>query len=158
LWHPPDYNPRGRKTPDGLSAPQEEATDVPAGALREWLAVDPEALDLGAAVVIFDFDSHRKQTTAYRDLGEVAGVVQLVALGRGGPDQKHRLLAVVLTDSEEDNRRLRDRLGHVDGEWLWHDIELQTVEPAVRTWRHLARVQAEREGLLKSALADTQTR
>lgn len=148
LWHPPHYNPRGRKPKE--AAPRgERATDgtSPSGALREWLDVDAGALDIGAALVTVDFESQRQQRSAYRDLRGVAGVVQLVAPVRGDQMQKHRLLAMVLVDGEGDRRRLRERLSEVDGDWAWQDIALQTVEPAVRTWSELTRIAAHREGL-----------
>lgn len=147
LWHPTDYAARGRKRSDASSKREGEARPSAAGALRDWLDVDPAALDLSAALITFQFESQRRQRRAYRDLGGVAGVVQLLMLVRSDETQKYRLLAVALTDGESDRRRLRERFGEVDGEWAWQDIELQTVEPAVRTWKHLTCITARREGL-----------
>ena len=57
------------------------------------------------------------------------------------------MIALVLTDSEDDRRRLRAELDEFVGDWSWAEIDLETVEPAIQTWRGLAQLAGRREGL-----------
>jgi hypothetical protein len=61
-----------------------------------------------------------------------------------------RVLALVLTDGEDDRRRLRSALDEFADGCEWTEVDEETVEPAVQTWRHLALVAARRAELLAS--------
>jgi hypothetical protein len=138
-WRPPNYKPRGRAA--GGPTPSSGT------ALRDWLAVRASELHLGAGLVTFPVDGAQAQREIYRDLHAVAGVVQLM---RAGDGRERRVLALVLTDGEDDRRRLRSALDEFADDWEWTEVDEETVEPAVQTWRHLALVAARRDELLAS--------
>jgi hypothetical protein len=143
LWHPPGYQPPGPKPKGGQSPP---SADRPEAALRDWLAVDTQALDLGIALVTCLAPSRRAQLTLYRDVRRLPGVLQAFLAASG--DARH-VFALVVTDGEVDRRRLRANLDGLATEWRWHELDQQTTTPAVATWRHLARLAARSEDLLR---------
>lgn len=136
-WRPPNYKPRGQAA--GGPPP-------PSGtALRDWLAIRASELHLGIALVTFPVASAQAQRELYRHLQAIPGVVQLVRAGAG---RDRRVLALVLTDGEDDRRRLRSALDEFADDWDWSEVDEETVEPAVQTWRHLSLAAARREDLL----------
>jgi hypothetical protein len=138
-WRPPGYKPRGRAA--GGPMP-------PSGtAIRGWLAVRPGELGLGVGLVTFAAAGAQAQRELYRTLQAVIGVAHLLAVG-DGPDR--RVIALVLTDGEQDRRRLRAQLDEFADSWHWDEVDDETVEPAIETWRYLARSAARREDLLLS--------
>jgi hypothetical protein len=80
----------------------------------------------------------------YQRLQRVVGVVQLLATSAG---KERQVVALVLVDGANDRRRLEDQLDELVADWAWQYVDLQTVEPAVATWRHLACEAARREQL-----------
>ncbi|HEX8745184.1 MAG TPA: hypothetical protein VF712_18810 [Thermoleophilaceae bacterium] len=69
------------------------------------------------------------------------GVAHLIRL------EASDLLAIVIFERRADQLRLRARLGELATVVSWEQIDAQTQEPAVRTWRWLAQRAAETEGL-----------
>ncbi|MDQ3163410.1 MAG: hypothetical protein M3Q92_11375 [Actinomycetota bacterium] len=115
------------------------ALDQPERAVRSWLHVDTDQLDLFTALV-------RVRSThvgAYGGLDEIAGVVQVLRLEAEGD-----LLALVLYEQRSDRARLRARLEELGEIMSWEVVSNQSVEPALATWRALTKQAAEREGLL----------
>jgi hypothetical protein len=108
------------------------------------MAVNPERLELEAGFVVVDAASRRAQRSVYQRLQRVVGVVQLLATSAG---KERQVVALVLVDGANDRRRLEDQLDELVADWAWQYVDLQTVEPAVATWRHLAREAARREQL-----------
>jgi hypothetical protein len=140
-WHPPGHKPPGRPP----STPPSASSDAPErGAIRDWVTVDAAALDLGAAVITIPADSIRAQATIYRALTRLIGVVRVFTAGDG---EHRKVVAIVLVDGESDRRRLRAQLDETAYEWHWDDVDSETVEPALATWKHLARLAAASEGL-----------
>jgi len=137
-WRPPGYKPRGRAA--GGSPP-------PSGtAIRDWLAV--RARELGLGLGLLTVPAAGAQRELYRALRSVVGIVHLLAVGDG---RDRRVIALVLTDGEDDRRRLRAGLDEFADSWQWDEVDDETVEPAIETWRCLARSAARREGLLEPA-------
>jgi hypothetical protein len=60
------------------------------------------------------------------------------------------VVAFVVFDGSRERRDLRARLEELAERMIWEDILHETHEPAVQTWRHLARVAAASEDLLAS--------
>lgn len=136
-WRPPGYRARGGAA--GGSPP-------PSGtAMRDWLMVRPSELNLGLGLLTFPTAGAQAQRELYRTLGGVVGVVHVLAVGDG---RDRRVVALVLTDGEDDRRRLRVELDEFGNGWQWDEVDDETLEPAVETWRHLARTAARREDLL----------
>jgi hypothetical protein len=138
-WRPPNYKPRGQAAG---RPPASSGT-----AIRDWLAIRASELQLGVGLVAFPVAGAQAQRQLYRDLQAVAGVVQLL---RAGDGRDRQVLALVLTDGEDERRRLRSALDEFADNWKWAEVDEETVEPAVQTWRHLAVVAARRDGLLAS--------
>lgn len=137
-WRPPGYQRPGRRA--------ESIQQPGAGtAIRDWLTVQAGDLDLGLGLLTFDVTGAQAQRELYRAVAAVAGVVQVLAAGDG---HDRRVFAVVITDGERDRRRLRSTVDELGHDWRWDEVDHETVEPAIRTWRHLARAAARREGLL----------
>lgn len=136
-WRPPGYKPPGRA---GAGAPPPSGT-----AMRDWLAVRATELNLGLGLLAFPVASAQAQRELYRALAQVLGVVHVLAAGDG---RDRHVVALVLTDGDDDRRRLRSELDELGDGWRWDEVDHETVEPAVRTWRHLARTAARSEGLL----------
>lgn len=113
-------------------------------AVRGWVAVQPANMKLGAALIIVPVVNARAQATIYRGLQRLNGVVHAWACGDG---ERRKVVAVALIDGEDDRRRLRAQLDDVAADWQWDDVDHETVEPALRTWRHLTRIAAQAEGL-----------
>ena len=135
-WRSPAYKPRGLAA--GGPAP------AAGTALRDWLAVRPHELQLGIGLVTIPIQGTQPQRELYRALQSVLGVVQLVRVGDGGD---RRVLALVVTDGEDDRRRLRSEFDEYADDWDWSEVDDETVEPAVQTWTHLVHAAARREGL-----------
>jgi hypothetical protein len=144
-WRPPGYRPPGRQPAPAVDA--DDGGQVPQSdtAIRDWLAVDADKLELGVSLVTVPVTTGRAQRDVYRALARIVGVVQVLAAGSG---RGRRVLAVVLTDGESDRRRVRSLLDELADDWSLDAIDLQTVVPALRTWRHLAQSAARRERLL----------
>jgi hypothetical protein len=126
-----------RKAPATSSRLQDVAS--PDAALRPWLNVDADALDFFTAVVRLRCRRHGR----YAGIDKVPGVTQLFRL-----EASDELLAVVLYERRSDQIRLRARLGELAEIITWEIVARQTLNPAITTWRALARDAAEREGLL----------
>jgi hypothetical protein len=138
-WRPASYQRPGPKTASPPPSPRPENV-----AVRDWMAVNPERLELEAGFVVVDAASRRAQRSVYQRLQRVVGVVQLLATSAG---KARQVVALVLVDGANDRRRLEDQLDELVADWAWQYVDLQTVEPAVATWRHLAREAARREQL-----------
>lgn len=136
-WRPPNYKPRGRAA--GGPPP-------PSGtALRDWLVVRTAELQLSLGLVTFPVSGANAQRELYRALLAVLGVVHLV---RAGDGPGRRVVALVVTDGADDRRRLRAELDEFADAWEWSEVDDETVEPAIATWRHLALAAARSEDLL----------
>ena len=151
-WHPDPYVPPGpepsaaAKAASPQSATARARADRRAGepALREWLAVDYQALNVSLAIVTIDAADRARQLSLYAALRDIPGVVQALRLL---PNKQWPVIAVVAWDGEADSRRIIGRLDELDASWGWQPIETRTVRPAEATWRHLARVAATDEDL-----------
>ena len=154
-WHPDPYVPPGPQPSVAATAPAgaspqsatararaDRRTGEPA--LREWLAVDYQALNVSLAIVTIDAADRARQLSLYAALRNIPGVVQALQLL---PATNWPVLAVVAWDGDADSRRIIGRLDELDASWGWQQIESQTVRPAEATWRHLARVAATDEDL-----------
>jgi hypothetical protein len=136
-WRPPNYKPRGRAA--GGPAP-------PSGtALRDWLAVRTDELRLSLGLVTLPVPGAQAQRELYHALQSVLGVVHLV---RAGDGPTRRVVALVVTDGDDDRRRLRAELEEYADSWEWSEVDEETVNPAVQTWRHLTLLAARDEDLL----------
>jgi hypothetical protein len=136
-WRTPAYKRPGRKS----------TTAAPSwadAAVRGWVAVQPANMKLGAALITIPVVNARAQTIIYRGLQRLNGVIHAWACGDG---ERRKVVAVALIDGEDDRRRLRAQLDDVAADWQWDDVDHETVEPALRTWRHLTRIAAQAEGL-----------
>jgi hypothetical protein len=111
----------------------------PERAVRDWLRIDAAALDLFSALVRVR-SSH---VSKYGGLDQIAGVVRVFRLEASGD-----LIAVVLYERRSDQARIRVQLEELGEIVSWEVVADETEEPAVGTWRALARQAAEREGLL----------
>jgi hypothetical protein len=107
--------------------------------------VRPGELELGFGLVTFATAGAQAQRELYRALQAVVGITHLLAVGDG---RDRRVVALVLTDGEQDRRRLRTQLDEFADSWRWDEVDDETVEPAIETWRCLARSAARREDLL----------
>ena len=150
LWHPDPYHPPGRKRATTEIAPSADPSidDPPTHQpppLRDWLAIDYEALNISLALVTIRSKKKGRAAGAYAALRHIPGVVHTILLVPG--DNGTVAMAIVAWDGEEDARRLRARLSELDARWALQPIDIQTVEPAEATWRHLAMVAASTEGL-----------
>lgn len=136
-WRPPSYKPRGRAAG---GPPPTSGT-----ALRDWLAVRANELGLSVGLVTIPVSGAQAQRELYRALQSVLGVVHLLRAG-DGPDR--RVVALIVTDGNDDRRRLRSELDEYADGWDWAEIDDETITPAVQTWRHLTLMAARREDLL----------
>lgn len=136
-WRPPNYKPRGRAAG---GPPRPSGT-----ALRDWLAVRTAELQLSLGLVTFPVSGASAQRELYRALQAVLGVVHLV---RAGDGPGRRVVALVVTDGDDDRRRLRAELDEFADDWEWSEVDDETVEPAIATWRNLALAAARSEDLL----------
>jgi hypothetical protein len=106
---------------------------------RPWLLVNEADLDVDVSFVSLRTDEDGR--AVFRSLQRLKGVRQLIRVG----DWIH---AVVLHDGARDRRRIVTRLSDfVDDPHLLPVIS-ETYEPAVATWRRLARLKAEQDRLL----------
>jgi hypothetical protein len=115
----------------GLTAPEQ--------AVRPWLRVDTDALDLFTAVV-------RVRSThagTYAGMDRIAGVVQIFRLEGEGD-----LFAIVVYERRSDQTRLRARMEELGEIVSWEVVAHQTQWPTIATWRALTQQAAQREGLL----------
>ncbi len=151
LWHPNPYNPPGPKPaapatppPPSVASTRDPSTDQ-SPALRDWLAIDYAALDVSLALVTVRAKKPGRARSAYATLRDIPGVVQVILLLPG--ERGSVVMAIVAWDGEADSRRLVGRLHELDARWALQPIEIQTVDPAEATWRHLALVAATAEGL-----------
>lgn len=142
--HPDAYTPPGPH-PGAVTVARREAAPARSPALRQWLAVDYEALDISLALVTVRAADEGQQLSLYSLLRDVPGVVQVLLLVPSA--DQWLVMAVVAWDGEADARRLRGRFKELGASWGWQQIEIQTVLPAQATWRHLAVVAAKTEGL-----------
>lgn len=142
LWHPPDYKPRGRVAHTG---PRTVKAGKPA--LRDWLAVNADALDLRAFIIQLAFESRAKQMTAYRKLQSIVGIVHVMTLS-SDENEHRRLMAMALTDDDADRERLANELRRLSPDWSWREVEEETLQPALPTWKSLTKAAAQREGLI----------
>jgi len=136
-WRPAGYRP-GRKAPHASE---------PAGppALREWLAIDYEQLDISLAAVTLRAEDEGQQLALYAELRDIPGILQAFLFVPG--DEQWTVMAIVAWDGEADARRLRNRFRELGASWGWQPVDIQTVLPAQATWRHLTLIAATAEGL-----------
>ena len=88
-WRPSGYRSPGRQRATSLDETQVQApVEVPA--MRDWLAVEPDLLDLGIGLVSVSSVDGPAQRDAYRALSQLPGVVQALAVGDGA---ERRVLA-----------------------------------------------------------------
>jgi hypothetical protein len=111
----------------------------PEVALRPWLRVDTDALDLFTAIV--RLRSGRRG--GFGGVDRIPGVTQLFRL-----EQSNELVAAVIYERRSDQMRLRARLSELAEVISWEVVAEQRLDPALATWRALARGAAAREGLL----------
>jgi hypothetical protein len=119
-----------------------DAATASGSSLRKWMLVREPDLDLDVSLLRFRPGS-RSPEEIYETLGQLSGVRQLLRIGTSG-----EILAVVVFDGA----RMRRELRAVIQERLqlrpqWEEIEQETFQPALRTWRDLARKAARDEGL-----------
>jgi hypothetical protein len=145
LWHPPDYKPRGRRADDPSTALRTVKAAKPA--LRDWLAVNADALDLRAYIIQLAFENRAEQMTAYRKLQRMVGIVHVMTLS-SGEDERRRLMATALIDDDADRERLTKGLCRLSSDWSWREVEEETLRPALPTWMSLTKAAARREGLI----------
>jgi hypothetical protein len=151
LWHPDPYKPPGPKPAVTATSPppgDADAADTPThrpAALRDWLAIDYAALNVSLALVTVRAKQSGGALKAYAALRNIPGVVHTILLVPG--KKRTRAMAIVAWDGEADFQRILGRLRELDARWGLQPIELQTVDPAEATWRHLALVAASNEGL-----------
>jgi len=144
LWHPAGYKPRGRVGEEPAVTPRTVKTTGPA--LRDWLAVDTDALDLRAFVAMLTVDTQAQQLSAYRTLQRTVGIVHVMTLSPES-EARRRLLATALIDEDDDRQWLAEAFGRLSSTWSWLQVEQETLEPALRTWKALTKAAARREGL-----------
>jgi hypothetical protein len=145
LWHPADYKPRGRVAAESTATPRTAQLAKPA--LRDWLAVSADALDLRAFVVQLAFESRAERLAAYRKLQRTVGIVHVMTLS-SDDDERCRLMATVLVDDDSDRDRLANAFRGLSSDWSWLEVEEETVRPALPTWKSLTKAAARREGLI----------
>lgn len=119
----------------------------PDGAIRSWLRIDTAAMDFFTALVRV----RSAELTAFGGLDKISGVIHVMRLEAPGD-----LLAFVLYERRSDQARLKARIEEQGEIVSWEVVSQQTEDPAVKTWRGLARAAAEREGLLKDEGAHEQ--
>lgn len=144
LWHPADYMPRGRVAEEPTATPRTVKTTRPA--LRDWLAVDADALDLRAFVAMLTVDTRAQQLSAYRTLQRTVGIVHVMTVSSESEDRR-RLMATALIDDDADRQRLAKAFERLSLTWSWLQVEQETLKPALRTWKSLTKAAAKREGL-----------
>ena len=144
LWHPAGYKPRGRVAEEPAATPRTVKTTRPA--IRDWLAVDTDALDLRAFVAMLTVETQAQQLSAYRTLQRTVGIVHVMTLSPESEDRR-RLVATALIDDDADRQRLAKAFGRLSSTWSWLRVEQETLEPALRTWKSLTKAAAKREGL-----------
>lgn len=119
-----------------------DAAKARGAALKKWLLVQEADLDLDVSLLRFTA-GERSSEEIFRLLQDIPGVRQLIRLGRTGD-----VLAVVLFDGARARRELRaliqERLGMRPE---WEEIEEETFEPTLQTWRSLAKKVAGDENL-----------
>jgi hypothetical protein len=135
-WHPPTKSRPGRKAAAGATQPEQAAS------FREWLLVDELRLDLEVALIQFPGRGSR-QGDLLDGLRRTAGVRHIIETSR-----TRDVYAFAVFGGPQGRRELRARLEELATEMTWDDVLWETQEPAVETWRALARDAAEAEGLL----------
>lgn len=110
--------------------------------LRKWLLVREPDLDLDVSLLRFS-PGERATDEIFEVLEDLAGVRQLFQLASTG-----EVLAIVIFDGARARRELRavirERL-HIRPQW--EEVERETFDPALKTWRELARKVARDEDL-----------
>jgi hypothetical protein len=142
VWRPAGYMPPGPTAAEGAPAQFGEPL------FRDWILASEPDLGLGVGMVVIsptdeDEDRRGRQRELYRRLRRRAGV-RSVALTVTPPT----LYAFVLTDGEDDRRAMRAFLEELDCEWEWQEVDMETSEPAIKTWRELTRRAAEADDLV----------
>lgn len=110
----------------------------PGRVVLPWLRIDVAALDFFQAVVRLKTQG----PDAAEVVGGVQGVVRVMSV-EGSDD----LLAIVIYERRSDRERLRARFSDIGEITSWEQIDLDTQNPAIATWRALAQSAAEREQL-----------
>lgn len=110
---------------------------------RDWLLVDENQLGFELAVVRFR-GGGRRQRELVRALKKLVGVRQIIETEESGD-----VLAILMFAGLEQRRDLRARLEELSDRFFWENVLSETHEPALGTWRELARRTAEAEGLLR---------
>ena len=119
------------------------------GTFREWLTVDPKPLNLIMELVTLISKTRASQMkAAWAALAAIPGVVHLLRVAANSDGQR-KIIAITLSDGGADRGRLHDAVARVSHAAEWHDVEDESVDPAISTWRRLARLAAEREGLAR---------
>jgi hypothetical protein len=137
-WHPPGYVAPGRQRTRAPAASRPPA-------LREWLAIDYEQLDISLAAVTLRAKDDSQQLSLYAAVCDIPGALHTVLFVPA--DEQPTVMAIVAWDGEADARRLRNRFRELDASWSWQPIDVQTTLPAQATWRHLTIIAADAEGL-----------
>lgn len=110
--------------------------------MRTWLLIDEPAADLDVSLLRFPGDG-RPQPDLFEALQMMPGVRQLLQLAGEGD-----VLAVVIFDGARARRQLRSRLQRELGVTpSWQEVERESWQPAVGSWRALAQDAAAAEGL-----------
>ena len=114
--------------------------DLPSPPLRPWLLVDLDALNFFTALVCV---RNASDSDVFSAVARVPGVVHVMRLMSHGD-----VVAIVIYEDRAQQRMLRARLGEIADIVSWEHVDFASHEPAILTWRSLARRAGEREGLL----------
>ncbi|HWA54409.1 MAG TPA: hypothetical protein VG816_09585 [Solirubrobacterales bacterium] len=113
--------------------------------LRKWVLVREPDLDLDVSLLRFR-PGERSPEEIFEALEALSGVRQLLQIASTG-----EVLAIVIFDGARARRELRAVIQErIQIRPQWDEIERETFDPALRTWRELARKVASDENLLIS--------
>lgn len=129
---------------DARGRPGERKQKTP-WAFREWLDVREERFDLIKVLITIEGagDAPRELSA---QLEALPGIRQII---EGATTRNLTAVALLRNVREED--RLRARIEELtERRVIWEHIRSETTDPALATWRELARAQARDEGMLRS--------
>jgi hypothetical protein len=110
--------------------------------LKKWVLVREADLDLDVSLLRFKA-GERTSDEIFEVLEEVSGIRQLLQIASTG-----EVLAVAVFDGARARRELRAVIRErLQIRPQWDEIEQETFDPALRTWRELARKAARDEAL-----------
>jgi hypothetical protein len=136
-------HPEGKRRPGRATDTSTTASSARSGNIfREWLLIDEQRLDLDVGLVRFT-GSGRRQSELLTALRHLPGIRQVIETA-----YKRDVLAITVTAGAAQRRNLRARLEELATELYWDEVVFETHEPAVDTWRELARQAAADEQLL----------